>query len=100
METSTTGLTVSTVEEFRDPEDAVMIVPPGDSPAATPDASMVATVGTEEAHATLVVISCAVPSAKTPVTLNVWVFPTMMKGLDGFTPIETSDGGVVNAVGV
>ena len=98
-ETRTMGLTVKTVEGLDAPEETAIIVPPGAVEVASPAEVMVATAGTEELHVALLVISWAVPSAKTPVAVNAWVVPEIIVGFSGLTVIEISEAGLVRAVG-
>jgi hypothetical protein len=100
IETSTTGLTVRTVEGLDLPEEAAIVVPPGEVDVASPAEVMVATVGTEELHAALVVISCAVPSENTPVAMNDCIVPEIIVGFSGLTVIEINEAGLVRVVGV
>jgi hypothetical protein len=101
IERSITGLTVRTVEGLLDPpEDAAIIVPPGEVDVASPAEVMVATVGTEELHVALVVISCAVPSENTPVAMNDCIVPEIIVGFSGLTVMEINEAGLVSVVGV
>jgi hypothetical protein len=99
IETRTTGMTVITVEALDPAEAAVIVVPSGETEVANPAELIVATPGTEEVHVALLVISCAVPSEKTPVAVNAWVFPKMIDGLSGLTAMELIVGGPVSVVG-
>ena len=71
------------------PDFAWMIVAPGPTPVANPEALIVATVGKSDIHMTeLVRFRVVVPSLYVPVAMNCSVPPTAIVGFCGVTTIE------------
>jgi hypothetical protein len=56
---------------------------------------MVAMVGAEDSHVTMLVTSCLVPSANMPVAVNCWSVPAAICGLVGVTSITASWKGLI-----
>ena len=99
IETSVTALTPNGVEAVVAPETAVIVVVPGDTPVANPEALIVAMLGSEDAQLTLVVMSWAVPSENTPKEVNALVVPATIAESSGLTAKEIRPGGLVRVVG-
>lgn len=79
METKFGGLTVSFVEPVTEPEVAVIVLAPGAVVLTIPVLLMVA-IAEEEAHVTVLVISCVLPSLYVPVAVNCCWLPANMLG--------------------
>ena len=97
-ETSDAGVTVSVVEFTVAPCEHVIVVWPVASAVATPAAEMLATVGDEEVHVAVAVMSCVEPSVKTPVATNGRVVPTAALGFTGTIEMDARIAGVTLSV--
>jgi hypothetical protein len=70
MLVKTAVVTVRTAELLTEPDDAVIVVWPGDTPVARPPVLIVATDGVEEPQLTDAVRSCVLPSLNNPAAVN------------------------------
>ena len=70
MLTRTGTLTDSVVVPLIEPETAVTVVLPAATPTASPVTLIVATVGEDDIHATVFVMSVVLPSEKVPTATN------------------------------
>ena len=93
-ETSVACVTVRVVLPEMPPNVAVMVVDPTATGVANPFEPaallMAATDDADEPQVTAVVRFCVEPSEYVPVTVNCWVVPNAMLGLDGVIARETS----------
>jgi hypothetical protein len=96
IETSRAGVTVSVVEPDTcvAGSEARIVVPPGDTPVATPRGAaapeIVATASSADDHVTTEVRSSVVPFVYVPVAVNCLGTPTGTDGADGVTASATS----------
>jgi hypothetical protein len=95
---SVAGVTVSVVEFTVEPCEQVIVVWPVASAVAMPAAEMLATVGDEELHVAVAVMSCVEPSVKTPVATNGTVVPTAALGFTGTIEMDARIAGVTLSV--
>src|SRR5574341_56972 len=93
-------LPLSVVEAETLPRAAPMLLLPGATAVATPEAEMVATAGALEVQVTWVVRSSLVPSEKIPVAVKGWERPDGTVGALGETEMDVSVAGVTVSGGV
>jgi hypothetical protein len=98
MEVRAAGVTVRFALAETEPEPAVIVTVPTPAEVTSPIVGgfmlTVATVASEEAHATEPVKSCELPSLNVPVAVNCCVVPRGIEGVDGATVNEVSTAGV------
>src|SRR5216684_1929418 len=93
IDTSTAGVTVSSVEPVMLPLVAEIVDVPVPTLVARPVLLIVATPGVAEAH-TAVLSTCVELSLNVPVAVNCCVAPLGIEGFPGVTAIDTSVAGV------
>src|ERR1700732_466783 len=93
IDTSTAGVTVSSVEPVMLPTVAEIVEVPTPAAVAKPVALIVATVAVAEAH-TALPSTCVELSLNVPVAVNCCVAPLVIEGFAGVTAIDTSTAGV------
>ncbi len=103
IDTSAAALTVIVVVAPIVPNVAVIVVLPVPTLVASPLLPavllIVATVAVADAHVTVPVMSCVLPSVYVPVAVNCFVVPRGIVGIAGVTAIDTKAAGVtVNVV--
>ena len=100
IETSVGPVTVRVAVPLTEPEVAVMVVEPMETPIAKPALEILATPGLELVQVTELVRSAVVESLYVPVAVNCCVTPTATEGVAGVTAIEISEAGVTVKVAV
>ena len=98
IELSVAAVTVSVVEPVTLPLVALIVEVPAFNALARPEALIVAVVVLEDAHVTLLVRFCVVPSLYVPVAVNCCVPPAATDGFTGVTAIELSVAAVTVSV--
>ena len=90
IDDSVAPVTVKAAVPDTPPNVALMFVVPAATPVAMPLAEIVAAEVVWEAHATLVVITCVVPSLKVPVAVKPSLVPGAMERPVGVTVMEVT----------
>jgi hypothetical protein len=94
IDTNCAEETVSPVDPLTDPKPALMVVVPVAALLARPCALIMAAVGLDDVHVTVVVMSCVLLSLNVPVAVNCFVVPTAILEFAGVTVIETNEAAV------